>query len=76
MVFNKKTISSWSFRYNGREPSWLLKTGEHIHNLNNAHPMNDAIISTPNEAVAIHIEIGTAWSTASKKAVFEKAGWK
>ena len=39
-----------------------------------AYPTNDTIISTPKDVVPIHIVMGTAWSTALKNVLCEKAG--
>ena len=65
--------SSWKSRY-----ASLSKLSEIIEwrteEKRKAHPTNDTIISTPKDVVPIHIVMGTAWSTALKNVLCEKAG--
>ena len=65
--------SSWKSRY-----ASLSKLSEIIEwrteEKRKAYPTNDTIISTPKDVVPIHIVMGTAWSTALKNVLCEKAG--
>ena len=69
----------WNFgRNTNRVDASLSKLSEIIEwrteEKRKAYPTNDTTISTPKDVVPIHIVMGTAWSTALKNVLCEKAG--